>query len=200
MSLPTYNRNNRRKSFTQLPKGAYVVKIIGAELAKWPSGDEYIKIGFDIAEGEHKGFYKKQYDTMPEPADGNKKAWPYDAVFNLNVPTDSSPDYVQQSYDTFFADLEDSNNGFVFNGDLKTLKNKIIGGKFHNKQTEKNGTVYDHIVMKWTCIADDVRSGNPGKMPNDKLVEGSRRTSNNSSGDDDFMNIDDGIDDEVPFL
>ena len=199
MSLPTYNRNNRRKSFSQLPKGAYVVKIIGAEIAKWPSGDEYIKIGFDIAEGEYKDFYTKQYKAAPEPTDGKKKVWPYDAVFNLNVPNDNSQDYVKQNYDTFFADLEDSNDGFVFDGDLKKLKGKVIGGKFHNKQSENNGNVYDHIVMKWTCVADDVRSGNPGKMPNDKLI-GSGRASGNSSGDDDFMNVGDGIEDEVPFL
>ena len=205
MALPTYNKNNRRKSFTQLPKGAYVVKIVGAELAEWPSGDQYIKVGFDIAEGEHKGFYEKQYKDTPDPADGKKKLWPIDAVFNVNVPTDNSPDWIKQGYDTFFGDLEDSNNGFVFDGNKeigKQLKGKLIGGKFHIVQNEYNGNVYDHTRMKWTCIADDVRSGTPGKMPKDKLIGASSNkpsSSNTSDEEDDFMSVPDGIEEEIPF-
>lgn len=49
-----------------------------------------------------------------------------------------------------------------------------------------------------SCVADDVRSGKPGKMPKDKLIN-SASASNSSSGDDDFMTIPDGAEEEVPF-
>ena len=75
------------------------------------------------------------------------------------------------NYDTFFADLEDSNNGFVFGGDEKTLKGKLIGAKMHIEQSEWNGNVYDHTRMRYTAIADDVRNGKAGKLPNDKLIQ-----------------------------
>lgn len=37
MSLPTYNRSNRRQSFQQLPKAAYVIKILSAKVARTAS-------------------------------------------------------------------------------------------------------------------------------------------------------------------
>lgn len=193
MTLPTYDKSKRRKSFQMLPKGAYVVAIKSAKEETWPSGDAVVRIAFDIAEGEYKGFYQKQFD-------GNQnedKKWPGDAVFNLNVPTDSSQQYVWDNWNTFFADLEDSNNGFVFGGDVKTLKGKLIGGKFHNHQSEYNGNVYDHIQMKWTCPADDVRNGKAGKMPKDKLIAGSQPTVKQTP--DGFMDIPEGAEDELPF-
>lgn len=194
MALPTYNKAARRQSFSQLPKGAYVVKIKNAKEDKWPSGDTYVKMAFDIAEGEYKDFYQKQFD-----ADSREdKKWPFDAVYNLNVPTDGSQQYVWDNWNTFFADLEDSNSGFVFDGDLKKLSGKVIGGKFANKQNENNGNVYDHIIMKWTCLAEDVRSGNYGKMPNDKLI-GSGTAKRESADSDDFMNIPDSSEEELPF-
>lgn len=192
MSLPTYDKTKRRKSFQMLPKGAYVITIKSAKEETWPSGDAVVRIAFDIAEGEYKDFYQKQYDSNTN----EDKKWPGDAVFNLNVPTDSSQQYVWDNWNTFFADLEDSNNGFVFGGDVKTLKGKLIGGKFHNHQSEYNGNVYDHIQMKWTCPADDVRNGKAGKMPKDKLVANSQPAAKTPDG---FMDIPDGAEDELPF-
>lgn len=197
MALPAYNKAGRRKTFAQLPKGAYVVKILSAKEDKWPSGDAYLKIAFDIAEGEYKGFYNKQYDSMRASSEDAK--WPFDAVYNLNVPTDNSPDYVRVNYDTFFADLEDSNNGYVFDGDPKKLAGKLIGGKFANKQTEKDGNVYDHIVLKWTCVAEDVRTGNYGKMPNDKLISRASGNNRQQADADGFVNIPEGLEEELPF-
>ena len=201
MALPKYDKSKRKSNnYIQLPKGAYVIVIKGAKMDKWPSGDERIAIAFDIAEGEYKGLYQSQFDSDTRSG----KQWPYDAVFNLNVPTDKSEPWVWDTYNSFFADLEDSNNGFVFSGDLKTLKGKVIGGKFHNRQTEKDGNIYDHIVMKWTCIADDVRNNRAGKLPNDKLIGAGTRASGTSSsspsGSDGFMDIPDGtVDEELPF-
>lgn len=198
MSLPTYNKSKRRTNYEQLPKGAYVIKIMGAKEDTWPSGDKVLKIAFDIAEGKYKDFYQAMFERNTN----EDKQWPYDAVFNLNVPADNSQPYVWDNWNTFFADLEDSNSGFIFDGDLKKLKGKVIGGKFHNKQTAKNGNVYDHIVMKWSCVADDVRNGKAGKLPNDKLVTGSSASSApKTSGDsmDGFLNIPDGMDEELPF-
>lgn len=193
MPLPKYDKTKRRKSFQLLPKGAYVVTIKNAKEETWPSGDAVIRIAFDIAEGEYKGFYQTQYDNNTS----EDKKWPADAVFNLNVPNDNSQQYVWDNWNTFFADLEDSNGGFVFGGDVKTLKGKLIGGKFHNHQSEYNGNVYDHIQLKWTCPADDVRNGKPGRMPKDKLITGSSPAATGSNG---FISVPDAVvTDEIPF-
>ena len=195
MALPKYDKAQRRKTFEQLPKGAYVIKIKNAKEDKWPSGEPVLKIAFDIAEGEYTDFYQKQFDADTR----EDRKWPFDAVYNLNVPGDKSPQYVWDNWNTFFADLEDSNGGFVFDGSVKKLTNKVIGGKFANKQNENNGTVYDHIVLRWSCVADDVRNGKPGKMPNDKLVKPSAFRQAPSAAPDDFINVPDGSEDEIPF-
>ena len=196
MALPAYNRNNRRKVFEALPKGAYVIKILSAKTTQSSWGEDQIAIAFDIAEGEYKDFYKGQFDRNTS----EDKKWPIDAIYYLTIPHDGCADYVVTNYDSFFADLEDSNNGFVFSGDEKALKGKVIGGKFHIKQTEYNGNIYDHTRMKWTCVADDVRKGKAGRLPNDKLVDTSGTSGNGSSADSyaagGFSNSDD---DEIPF-
>ena len=195
MSLPTYDKTKRRKNFEQLPKGAYVVKILSAKEENWPSGDAYIKIAFDIAEGNYKDFYKKQFEHFKESSEDAK--WPFDAMYNLNIPNDNSQDYVWTNYNTFFADLEDSNNGYVFSGNLLSLKNKVFGGKFRNEKSMYNGNVYVHTRLAWTCVADDVRSGNPGKMPNDKPLKNDNHTGAEITGDEDFMAVSEN--EELPF-
>ena len=199
MALPTYDKSKRRTSFEQLPKGAYVIKILGAKEETGNYGPQ-VTIAFDIAEGEYKGFYQNQFDRNTN----EDKKWPFDAVYYLSVPQDDSKEYVWTNWNTFFADLEDSNKGFIFDGDVKKLKGKLIGGKFHIKQTEYNGNVYDHTKLKWTCVAEDVRKGKAGKMPNDALVGGSRSNRNapaasGNSEMDGFVNLPEGAEEELPF-
>jgi hypothetical protein len=123
-----------------------------------------------------------------------------DAVFNLNVPADNSQQYVWDNWNTFFADLEDSNGGFVFAGDLKSLRGKVIGGLFHIRQNEYKGTIYDHTVMRYTRTVEDVRNGKFGKLPKDKLIDGSASTSSSPRTDDNgFMQIPEGEEEGLPF-
>lgn len=196
MALPTYDKSKRRKSFQQLPKDAYVIQIKQAKEVQNKSGNgSHLAIVFDIAEGEHKDFYRKQYDSNTN----EDKKWPNDAVYRLTVPGDNSPSYVWSNWNSFFADLEDSNNGFVFGGDPKTLKNKLVGGKFHIEQTEYNGNIYDHTRLRWTCVAEDVRTGKAGQLPNDKLISKAPQGRPIPADADGFISAA-GDDEEVPFI
>lgn len=182
-----------------LPAGGYVAKIKKAVVRTYKNGEiEKLEIAFDIAEGEYKDFYNKQFQQNTS----EDKKWPNDAVYRLGVPDNNSQSYVWNNWNTFFADLEDSNNGFVFAGDCRTLKGKLIGGKFAIEQDEYKGNVYDHTRLRWTCVADDIRSGNAGKMPSDKLITQNqpRNTAPAPTDENGFMSIPDGIEDEVPFI
>lgn len=193
MALPTYDKSKRKKSFQKLPKGAYVVKILSAREDDNKNGSgTHLTIPFDIAEGEFKSIYKNQFDAN----DNEDKKWPNDATIYLTVPDDGSQSFVWENWNTFFADLEDSNNGFVFDGDIKKLKGKLIGGKFHIEQTEYRGNIYDHTRLKWTCVADDVRNGKAGAMPKDKLIAKASAPTTDSEG---FMQIPDSAEEELPF-
>lgn len=194
MALPAYDKSKRKKSRETLPKDAYVCKIMNAkEVANKNNSGTHIAIAFDIAEGDYKNFYMEQYDSNTS----EDKKWPNDAIYRLTVPLDNSPQFVIDNWNTFFADLEDSNNGYVFSGDASKLKNKLIGGKFHIEQTEYRGTVYNHTRLRWTCVADDVRSGKAAKnLPNDKFLDSPSKQPQTSDG---FMNIPDGSKEEIPF-
>ena len=199
MALPTYNRNNRRKTFEPLPKAAYVVRIMSAKIVKDKNGNDQLVIAFDIAEGEYKDFYKGQFDRNTS----EDRKWPNDAIFRMTIPYDGCPDYIATNYDSFFADLEDSNDGFVFSGDEKTLKNKLIGAKMHIEGSMWNGRAYTHTRMKWTCVADDVRKGKAGRLPNDKYPAdwNPNATGTSGSATDNYVNsgFSNSDDDEIPF-
>ena len=197
MALPTYDKTKRKKAFETLPKDAYVVKIMNAkEVENKNSSGRHLAIAFDIAEGDYKGFYMQQFEANTS----EDKKWPNDAIYRLTVPDDGSKQFVVDNWNTFFADLEDSNGGYVFTGDCAKLKNKLIGGKFHIEQTEYNGNVYNHTRLRWTCVADDVRSGKAAKnMPNDKLLDARRQSAVASTDADSFMNVGSGSEEEIPF-
>lgn len=194
MTLPTYDKTKRKKSFQALPKGAYVIKILQAkEVQNKKTPGRHLEIIFDIAEGEYRDFYRHLYE---ENTNEDKK-YSADAYHRITVPDDNSQSFVWDNWNTFFADLEDSNNGFVFSGNLADLRGKIIGGKFHIEQSEYNGNVYDHTRLRWTCVADDVRSGKYGQMPKDKLISATGSIAASSDG---FATVSKEIEADVPFL
>ena len=201
MALPTYDKSKRRKNHEQLPKGAYVVKIMGAKEETGQYGRQ-VAVYFDIAEGEYKGFYNKQYEANTS----EDKQWPYDGIFYLSVPGDGDADWIWNKWNTFFADLEDSNSGFIFGGDLKKLKDKLIGGVFHIKQSQgkkpnDSGAypIYSNTKMKWTCVAEDVRKGKITKFPDDVLVGQGNGSRNSSSELDGFVNLPEGAPEKAPW-
>ena len=167
MKVPSYNKENRRQSFEQLPKGAYVCKILNIEAMQSKSGKDMAKISFDIAEGEYKDFYTKQYQANTS----EDKKWNYDAITYLMLPYEGCDPFITEKWDTFWANVEDSNNGYVFKGDEKETVGKTFGGVFRIEQTEgNNGNIYDHTRLFYTRVAQDIRDGKVTKLPNDKLV------------------------------
>lgn len=167
MKVPSYNKNNRKKHFEQLPRGAYVCKIKHIEEAQSKKGSNMIKVFFDIAEGEYKDFYEKQYK---ENTNEDKK-WSYDATTYLIIPYDGCAPFITNNWDTFWANVEDSNNGYIFTGDEKSVVGKTFGGVFRTEQTEaNNGNIYDHTRLAYTCVSQEVRDGKITKLPKDKLI------------------------------
>ncbi len=184
MEQPTYE---------QLPKGAYVIKVLNVkeEQNKNKTGS-YLKIAFDIAEGQYAGFYKKAFDNDSR----EDKKWNNDAYLFISCPEDNSEQFIIDNFNKFMTAVEDSNEGYHWNWDESTLKNKLIGAKFCIEQSEYEGKIYDHTKAKWFIGAQKVRDGKAGKLPNDKLLSGA----STSSGSSDFMNVPDTVlAEEIPF-
>lgn len=175
-----------------LPKGAYIIKILNIKEEESSKGGSYLKIQFDIAEGEFKGFYKKSFENDSR----EDKKWSHDATIYITCPQDNSPQWLVDAFNKFMTAVEDSNKDYHWNWDEKTLKNKLVGAKFYNEQSEYNGKIYDHIKPKWYIAAQKIRDGKIGRLPEDKLVTSSQ---NNSQGETDFMNVPDNSEEEIPW-
>lgn len=176
-----------------LPKGAYVIKLLNIkEEANKNNSGTHLAIAFDVAEGEYAGFYKKAFESDTR----EDKKWNNDAVLYINCPEDNSPQWVIDNFNKFITAVEDSNEGYHWSWDEKTLKNKLVGAKFCIEQSEYEGKIYDHTKAKWFIAAQKIRDGKYGKLPNDKMFTASVP----NDGPTDFMNIPDNITaEEIPF-
>lgn len=191
--MKQYKGYERKEAATYmaLPKDAYVIKILNAkEEANSDGNGTHIKVSFDIAEGEYSGFYKKKFDNDTR----EDKKWPGDANVYLTCPDDNSEQFIIDGFNKFITAVEDSNEGYKWNWKEASLKDKLVGAKFCIEQSKYNGNIYDHTKAKWFVAAQKVREGKAGRLPNDKLLAATK-----SAGSEDFMNISDGIDEEIPF-
>ncbi len=181
----------------RLPVGGYVLKILDVKEENYTWGD-VIVLRFDIAGGEHKDFFQKQYDNMSD----EYKKWK--GTYRLNVPTprsDSEEDQkkYKRALGFFKAQIEALNQSNNINidcsreWDVKILKGKIIGAVFGNKEWEYDGktgwfTNCDHLVS-----VADIRVGK-FTIPKDKPLKNKSSVSTSTGtvpgGLDDFEEVD----------
>ena len=179
-----------------LPAGGYVGKILDANVLNYDWG-EVLKIDFDIAEGDYKGFFAADYRANTSD---NKK---WRGSFRLNVPNERNQWYENQckSFNNFVACVEESNNGFHWAWEEKALKGKFLGFLFRNKEYAIDGD--NGHFEGWTteCCAvttvDDIREGN-FKMPKDKPLDKSKSKGKSAQASSAFTELE-GDDGDLPF-
>ena len=111
----------------KIPVGGYVLKIESVRYEKGTDGkSDKIVLAYDVAEGEEKGFFKKQFDAI---TDENKK---WKGVATIYVPDEdgNNNDWSVKKFAQTMNYFEESNAGFVWDWDEKKLKGKLIGGIF----------------------------------------------------------------------
>jgi len=146
-----------------LPAGGYVAKIISARVDETKFGDKLI-VAFDIAEGDYRGFFKKDFDSNTS----EDKKWR--GVYRANVPTEDGSerdDWNKRTMNNVAACFEESNQGYTWDWDESRLKGLIVGVLFRNKEWEVDGRT------GWTtecCALTDAQSIRDGKFktPKDK--------------------------------
>ena len=177
----------------RLPVGGYVLKILNVAYQSNDWGDVII-LSFDIAEGEFKGFFENNYKAQT----GEDKKWK--GAYRLMVPADDGSEkdeWKMRRFKTVITNIEESNPGYHWNWDEQTLKGKIIGALFNNKEYEYNGR-HGFFTNYHSLIAvERIRSGK-FEIPADTLIRKDSPQHPTASGDG-FMNIPDGLDDELPF-
>lgn len=168
-----YNGYQARKSAGPreiLPAGGYVCRIDGAKEETYQTrvGEmRVLVLAVEVVEGPYAGFFKKDFDANTR----EDRKWR--GTFRLNVPKDDGSEmdaWTKTAFDNFAWAVQESNPGYVWNWDERTLKGKGLGVLWRNKEWEKDGK------SGWTteaCAAASVQEirENKFKVPKDKPLK-----------------------------
>lgn len=150
-----------------LPAGGYVVKILNAEEVENAWGRSLV-LSFDVAEGEHAGFFQADYQDNPN----EDRKWR--GNYRLRIPKDdgSKEDgWAKRTFGNVMWAIEDSNPGYHWDWDETKLAGKKIGVLFRNKEWEMETEQGRRTGWTTECCAvisaGDARDGKY-KMPKDK--------------------------------
>lgn len=172
---------------SNVPAGGYVGKVISAKIAEYSWGDR-LEIAFDIAEGEHAGFFDKQFKANT----ANDKKWK--GVCRINLPAEDAEEWQYRGINNFLYSIEESNNGFTFDFEnLATAKGKMCGFIFNRREWElDDGRTGWTTECRTTATVEEIRNGD-FRIPKDRPLKNKPAQQNNG-----FEEIDD-AGDELPF-
>lgn len=164
------------KEFEKVTPGGY---ICGITAVKDEPEKEYLKVEFDIVEGNLKGYYKELYT--------NKGFWGGSFIRSYKETALSF-------FKGFLKAIELSNAGFKaddFDGDETKLRGKLIGLVLAEEEYKGNdGTVKTRIYVDAVHSADRIKKGD-FKVPELKKLA--------STSDNGFFDIPLASDDKLPW-
>ena len=197
--LEGYEKAQAYSNTERLPVGGNVLKILDAvEQDNSEKGwNNQLILSFDIVEGEHKDFFAANYKAQTE----EDRKWK--GTYRLRVPKDDGSEqdnWTMRRFKTVMGAFEDSNSGYHWNWDEQTLKGKLIGALFNNKEYEFNDRHGFYTNCHSLVTVEKIRSGE-FEIPPDTLLKKEKKQENGygKADADGFMTIPDGIDEELPF-
>lgn len=183
--------------FMQLPAGLYVCEILGAKQEEYNGHDRFV-MQFDIADGEHKGFYQKQYNAE-KMTNQNAK---YKGVHRQYMDHNSLP-----FFKGLMTSVERSNQGFHFPWGTQGNEKTLVGKKFGAVMGREEFLTADGEKRMATKIVQirSIDGLKDAKVPEDKLLDdapiaGAPAPQQGKTDENGFMNIPDGINEELPFM
>lgn len=149
-------------NFRTLPAGGYIVKIENVEDV---ADKEYLKVSFDIDEGEFKGFYKDQYVNSTFE---NKK---WAGNFFRSYKENALP-----FFKGFITAVQNSNKGYKWANDETTLKGKKVGIVLQEEEYIKTmganaGQVGTRLMLQEVHSVDEIKKGNFTLKPKKTLSD-----------------------------
>ena len=147
-------------AYPMLPVGAYVCEIKNVKIdGKEP--DQKLILRLDIVEGEHTGYYTKRYEhDAGRNAQNHMYVTKYKGDFTLNIPNPDNtkrehPEWDIKAFNNMVFCVEQSNEGYTWDWNEKSLKGKLVG--INVRAGTYNGNPYTQIGKLETV--KDVRAG-----------------------------------------
>lgn len=140
------------KDFTPVPPDGYICRITSVEDVP---DKEYLRVEFDIAEGDFKGNYQTLYE--------NKGVW--GGSFVRSYKEKGLP-----FFKSFTTAIENSNPGYKFDNDENKLRNKLVGLVLAEEEYVGNDNkVKTRLYVDQIRSIDKIRSGD-FKIPEKKIL------------------------------
>ena len=190
----SYDEVQAQGEYTPVELGGHYMTIKQVEEMKSKTGRDMIKVCFDFdANDKQAGYFTESFKNDIRP----DKKWSNQATqYTLVYDEDGKS---SKSFKTFCTCVEHSNSGFQVawcDNWGAQFKNKKIGGVFGEEMDYYNGEVKKKRVLRWFISTDKVASTPIPQITESKAY---RERPQDLQGDDDFTNVPDEIDDELPF-
>jgi len=171
----------------QLPPGGYVLRILAVKQEQTEKSKQ-LAVRFDIVDGDHMGFFEKDFNLQSEE---NRK-W----KGTYRVPLVYDEEWKVKRLKTFMTCVEKSNPGFEYDWsgeEEPQLKGKYFGGIFNRKEWEYNGKTGFATQLKYPSTVESIRSGEY-KVPADDILK-----SDDAPAEDAPAGFSTLQDDDIPF-
>lgn len=189
-----YDETPAGGDFTPVELGGHKLIIKQVSETKSKNGKDMIVVLFDFASDDvQPGYFTEQFKNDIRP----DKKWPNQAT--QYILKEDAEGKCNRSFKTFTTCVEHSNTGFTTQwGDNwgAQFKNKKIGGVFGIVEEEYNGERKKKRKLRWFISSDKVAEA---QVPEEKLLPSNGTENPYDATGTDFMNIPDGIDEELPF-
>lgn len=191
-----YDEAKASGDFTPVELGGHrlIIKQVSERMNK--NNQPMIVVLFDFAPNDKQpGYFMEQFKNDIRP----DKKWSNQATQYINVY--DSDGKTSRSFKTFTTCVEHSNNGFTTQwGDkfCQQFKDKKIGGVFGEQMDYYNGEEKKKRVLRWFISSDKVADAQIPDMSETPAYK-QYKTNGAIASSDGFMNIPDGIDEELPF-
>ena len=145
----------RKSTRETLPTGGYVARILDAKEIGYTWGS-VLEISFDICEGDFRDFFATDYRSNT----AEDKKWR--GTYRLTVPKDDGSEkdgWTKNTFNGAMWAIEESNPGYRWSWDETTLKGKLVGVIYRNKEWEMNGNTGWTTECGMFDTIDNIRSG-----------------------------------------
>ena len=192
-----YEEAKVQGGFIPVELGGHKMSIRKVTETKSKNGDDMIVVEFDFAADDvQPAYFANQYESDTR-AD---KKWSNQATEYIMVNDYQDKTKTSSAFKTFTTCVEHSNTGFETKWGIKDWGNqfvgKKIGGVFGEQLDFYNGKETKKRILRWFCSLDKVADAVIPNTVESKAYKNRPQTEVNADG---FMNIPDGIDEELPF-
>lgn len=194
-----YDNTQATGEFTPVELGGHklIIKQVTETTSK--TGKPMIVVLFDFApDDKQPGYFMEQFKNDIRP----DKKWPNQAT--NYILTEDNDGNCNRSFKTFMTCVEHSNKGFETKwGDNfgQQFKNKLIGGVFGPQMDFYNNKEIQKRVLRWFISVDRIADATVPEMSETQAYKNHKNgyPAGATPSGDGFMNILDGVDEELPF-